>query len=117
VEAAKAAVPDTYQRAWALSSLALVFMTSEAMRSDKIFGSTLSHPAEEIRSVEQLRRDMIPFVNAACAVLHSRREGYASSSADDFDDFKVAFKQTRTLHELGSRAAQEYRRISRAGRA
>ena len=117
VEAAKPDVPDTYQRAWALSSLALVFMASEAMRSDKLFGSILSEPRVEVRSVEQLRRDMAPFVEASCTVLHTRRAKYSDSTGDDFDDFKVAFKQTRTLHELGSSAAQAYRRASRAARA
>ncbi len=51
---------------------------------------------------------MDPFIVAAISVLKERAAKYGAS--EQADDFKVAFKQTRTLTDLGLKAAQQYRR-------
>ena len=115
VEAAKRSVPAVYRSAWALTSLTVVYMASEAMRADPVFSKILEEPSDAVRMAEQLRRDIAPFVSAACKALEERRKEFESSENDDSDDFKVAFKQTRTLAELGMTAARIHRRVSRAG--
>jgi hypothetical protein len=103
-----------YRSAWALTSLTLVYMTAEAMRVDASFSKVLHAPSASVKTPDQLRNQMLPFVLAACEALEDRRRSFEESEADEVDDFKVAFKQTRTLAELGAAAARISRKNARA---
>lgn len=106
VETAREMVPALYQSAWALTSLTMVYMVGEAMRADRAFARILLYPLDAVADIEQLQHDMKPFVNSACEVLQARESNFKSDRSRELDDFKVAFKQTRTLSELGASAAR-----------
>lgn len=110
VENHKAEVPEEYQKAWALTALTLVNMTAEAMRDDPRAERILLSPGDAIKDPLQAKDDIAPFVRAACAVLHKRAATFAERQAPD--EFKVAFKQTRTLGELALETSKAYRRAS-----
>lgn len=106
-------VPIAYQRAWALTALTIFYMTSEAMRADPAFSGTLTEPRTWIQPPEALKVSIEPYVRAACAALQKRAEDFDRDTAEDRDDFRVAFKQQRTLAELGAQAAKIWKQTSR----
>ncbi|SJN43969.1 Possible abortive infection phage resistance protein [Microbacterium esteraromaticum] len=112
VENHKSEVPEEYQKAWALTALTLVNMTSEAMRDDPRAARALSEPGDAIKDPLQAQADIAPFVQAACSVLHKRAATLAEKQLPD--EFKVAFKQTRTLGELALETSKEYRNAQRS---
>ncbi len=111
VDAHKRHVPEDYQKAWALTALTLVNMTAEAMRDDSRARSTLLDPSEAIKDSLQAQAEVAPFVQAACEVLHKRAQTHATKGTPD--EFKVAFKQTRTLGELALETSKTYRSSQR----
>lgn len=112
VEEQKPLVPKTYQGAWALTALTIVNMAAEAMRDDPIASETLLDPGDAVKDPAQLRILMTPFVQAACAVLRERHDGFLKKQIAD--DFKVSFKGTRTLTDLAMQASKTYRRERRS---
>lgn len=113
VEMLKGEVPQPYGKAWALTALTLVYMVAEAMRDDPKAEDVLLSPGAIIGDPLKLEDLIAPFAQAACAVLHARMNTYAEKGLPD--DFKVAFKQTRTLSELAMEASKEHRRMIRNG--
>lgn len=111
VEENKSLAPNVYQKAWALTALTVVNMTSEAMRDDALALKTLLDPAELVSDPARVHDLVSPFVEAACQTLHDRANEHQSSEV--LDDFKVAFKQTRTLSDLATRASKRYRAMQR----
>jgi hypothetical protein len=107
VENQKSDVPLAYQKAWALTALTLVNMTAEAMRSDSDAIALLTEPRTVIGDEPKTKALLSPFVAASCAVLRDRAAEFIAKNAAD--DFKVAFKHTRTLTELGMRASKSFR--------
>lgn len=108
VEEHKRDTPEYYQKAWALTALTLVNMTAEAMRDDPEGGAILLSPGDAIGDSLRLRELIAPFVAAACEVLRERAATFAEKQLTD--DFKVTFKQTRTLSDLAIQASKAYRR-------
>lgn len=109
VEEVKETVPADYRRAWALTSLTLVWMTSEAMRSDPHASTILLEPDAHVRNPRELEAILGRFAGAARAVLVERHQRFEETGDDD--DFKVEFKQTRTLTDLGARAVRSWRTL------
>lgn len=115
VEAHKGESPDAYQKAWALTALTLVNMTAEAMRDDPYASKVLLDPGSVVNDPSKVRAIISPFVQAAGAVLRDRAESAAEKQI--LDDFKVAFKQTRTLGELALKTSKEYRGALRSAQS
>lgn len=117
VELQRDRVPQLYRKAWALTSLTLVFMASEAMRADPVMSKVLELPGDRIRNADLLRRDIEPYVIMACEVLSARYNSVTRfGEMDESDDFKVAFKHTRTLNDLGLETARMSRSSFRGER-
>ncbi|OUE10440.1 AIPR protein [Clavibacter michiganensis] len=108
VDSHKEEVPVAYQSAWALTALTLVNMAAEAMRDDSSAAQLLLSPGDAIRDSLQVQEVMSPFVNAAVSALRDREAAYSAKKQPD--EFKIAFKQTRTLSDLAMQASKAYRR-------
>lgn len=106
VESAKQEVPDLYSKAWSLTALTLVYMTAEAMRTDHASEEILDNPDPSVRNLAQLKAHVAPFVRAACRALRQRADEPRRAG---IDDFKVEFKHTRVLMDLGESAAWAYK--------
>lgn len=101
-------VPERYRKAWALTALTLFYMTAEAIRSDPHFSKKLEDPQEAIRQPENLRAQLSDYVDAACSVLVHRAQK-ADQESQEGDDFRVAFKHSRTLTELAAQTAKAWK--------
>ncbi len=104
--------PEVYRRAWALTALTLFFMTAEALRADPDWAELIEWPSAVVRDDVALRARIAPVAEAALGVLHERAE----RDAEEPDNFKVAFKHSRTLTELGALAAKAWRAKRRASK-
>lgn len=111
VDGLRSEAPPEYQRAWALTALTLFYMTSEALRSDPEFAPIVDNPTDAVRDDAILRARLTPVARAAISVLFKR----ADRTTDEPDDFKVAFKHTRTLTDLGASAATAWRSERQVG--
>lgn len=109
VDLRRSDVPALYGTAWALTRLTLVYMTSEAMRNSGSGRDLIERPHLWIEDEKAVLLFIGQYVSIAIDVLNERRENALASERDQ-DDFKVAFKQTRTLEDLGGKAAKEARR-------
>jgi hypothetical protein len=111
VDTLRSEAPEIYRRAWALTGLTLFFMTSEALRSDPDWNDAFENPSRMVRDDAALRTRLLPVAEAALSVLEER----ADRDAEEPDDFKVSFKQARTLSDLGALASKAWRVRKRAG--
>lgn len=107
VESLRDEVPTPFGRAWALTALTLFYMTAEALRSTRQGSQVLDDPSMLNR--HEYQSFVRPYALSALHALGA----YAGGVSDDDDDFKVAFKQTRTLADLGNQAAKTHRGLSR----
>lgn len=106
VESVKDEVPGLYLKAWSLTALTLVWMTAEAMRTSNVSEEILDNPDLAVRNYAELKARVAPFARAACRALRQRA---AEPRRAGSDDFKVEFKHTRVLMELGESAAWAYK--------
>lgn len=111
VENSRPHFPTSYLKAWSLTSLTAVFLVGQAMRADPQGRAALTEPDVLPRDPAAAIAFLAPYVQCAVDVLTAH---HARRTAIGEDDFKVEFKQQRTLLGLGSEAAKLRRRAERS---
>ncbi len=106
VEAGKKRFPDDYQRAWALTALVAVYLVGQLMRTDDDLEGTLADPADALRDIAATDDLLDKLVRHVAGTLRQRSD--EKRAQDEFDDFKVDFKNETVLKALRKRARDQY---------
>ena len=96
--------PDTYQRAWVLTSIIATYLAAEALRvvrgdDDLVTFAVayVSDPVDHLLATKTARN----VARKTLEVRHDRKQ-----QRQEFDDFKVDFKNEQTLRDLGEKARE-----------
>lgn len=101
--------PAEYRRSWRLTRLIAVYLVSQMMRAAEAGTDerhTLEDPAWAITDLDRLRGTLRLLTRYAAATMRVRRDRMLEQQ--EFDDFKVAFKQQTALGDLRERARESY---------
>lgn len=105
VELARSSFPLAYRRAWKLTALAAVFLVGQLLRADETLASELSDPRAALKN-PSTTESIDVLVKHAVAALKVRHERFVAS--EEYDDFKVNFKNEGRLRELAVSARERY---------
>ncbi|WP_267419515.1 MULTISPECIES: AIPR family protein [unclassified Curtobacterium] len=108
-------IPRIYLGARKLTQLVMVYLTAELMRTEETSLGYLEDPATALENLEDLRKALEDLARHAAGSLASRAEDYVDDE-EQFDDYKVDFKNREVLVKLAKDARKQYaysRRIER----
>lgn len=105
VQVLKNRFPKEYLGSWKLTRLVAAYLVGQLLRADKEGEKVLEAPADALKStaVDDLIDKRVKF---AAAAMITRRDGLLS--ANQADDFKVAFKRDAALRDLAQTARNSF---------
>jgi hypothetical protein len=106
IEVGKHRFPALYRGAWALTALVGVYFVGQLMRTDDDLQTILSSPEDALTDPPALNTTLDALVRHAAATLRQRVE--QKRARNQFDDFKVDFKNESILRALRTQAREQY---------
>ena len=105
VQVLKDRFPQEYLGSWKLTRLVAAYLVGQLLRADKEGDQVFETPADALKSkaVDDLIDKRVKF---AAAAMITRRDGLLS--ANQADDFKVAFKREGALRDLAKTARNSF---------
>ena len=100
----RAQYPDTYRRAWVLTSIIATYLAAEALRALLKHEDLTTFSVTWVSDEDVYQADVQIALDAARKTLELRRDRKQQEGA--VDDFKVDFKNEQFLRELGAEARE-----------
>ncbi|MDC0716352.1 AIPR family protein [Nannocystis bainbridge] len=97
--------PPEYTKSWQLTRLVAAFLVGQMLRTSRSLEQILQDPASALNN-SGTKGVLNELARMAATVLSQRAD--EKKQGQDFDDFKVDFKQKSVLHDLGKQARQQY---------